>query len=270
MRCARFFAFRQVSAGEGWFRIYNPNYKIKCIMSAQIDQALLTVGADSEDYGDQVFGFEVEDLEIVRPIQYDLSSAYIVSQQKVELASETINNYGDILLSQNLCCSRMKSYFQSFLPASGTFIGVDTTFEGEYNCRSLITRGLPVSVGVPFVRNGKIGVAVSSTQTWHWGKTVTNAPTIEWNIPISTPPRRKYRFTRYITEGQLSVPYTITLRSRKFGHTVTNSGVAIAVATWDSYTNVQDMGPAISDDNNIEDNIEGGADNRTGGGQGED
>jgi len=266
MRCTRYFAFRQVSADEGWFRIYNPNYKIKCIMSAQIDQALLTVGADSEDYGDQVFGFEVDDLDVIRPIQYHVLSASIVSQQQVELASETVNNNGSISLSQTLCFSRMKAYFQSFDHNSGSKISADMTFEGETNDRSFVTCGSPVPVGVPFVANGKIGVAVSPTQTWHWGKIVTSPPTIEWNIPINTPPRRRYRFTRYITEGQLSIPYTITLRSRKFGHTVTSSGVATAVATWDSYTNVQDIGVPTSDVNEIDDNVEGGGDNRTGGG----
>ena len=68
MCCTRYFAFRQASADEGWFRIYNPNYKIKCIMSARADQALLMVGADSEDYGDQVFGFEMEDLTTRRAV----------------------------------------------------------------------------------------------------------------------------------------------------------------------------------------------------------
>jgi len=270
MHCTRFFAFRQVSANEGWFRIHNPSCSIKCVMNTRDYSTLRTVVADCTNYDDQVFRFDVDDLDIVGPIQYHLLSASIISKQKVELASETVNNNGSIEQSQSLFCSRAKSHFRSLDYASGTTISVDMTFEGEANFRSRIAHGLPVPVGIPFVTNGKIGVAVSPTQTWHWGKIVTSPPTIEWNISISTPPHRQYRFTRYITEGQLSIPYTITLKSKKFDSTVTSSGVATAVATWDSYTDIQDIGPAISKVNDIDENVEGGGDNRTGAGKGED
>jgi len=100
------------------------------------DPFLGTIGDGSKDYDDQVFRFEVDDVEIVRPIQYHLLSASIVSHQKIELASETINNDGGIAQSQSLCCSRVKSHFQSFDYASGSTISVDMTFEGEQNYRS--------------------------------------------------------------------------------------------------------------------------------------
>jgi len=129
-------AFRQVSVDDGWFRIINSRYNTKCYMRTHREPFLGTVGADTENYDDQVFRFELDDVHVVRPIQYHLHSASILSQQKVELASQTVNNYGNMAQSQNLCYSKAKSYFQSFDSTSGSTIGRDTTFEGRSKCRS--------------------------------------------------------------------------------------------------------------------------------------
>lgn len=117
--------------------------------------------------------------------------------------------------------------------------------------------------------DGKVDVSVSTTHTWHWGQSVTKTTTVEWDIPIVTPPHRKYCVTGYIMEGQLSIPYTVTLMSKKTGYTVTSSGVAKGASYWDAYADFQDLGPSTTDsDGNGGNNGGNGGNNSDDGGNG--
>ncbi|MCY7296050.1 ETX/MTX2 family pore-forming toxin [Alteromonas sp. a30] len=197
---------------EGYFRILA--YKdSKCIVERN---PAITYPYDGGIYNDQYFCFIYEDMEVT-DVDYQTNESQIVDQTPDVLA--TLTNQNDTDSDQVMELDKTKSVenSSSFSRTSGFSI----------------TEGFTFSAGIPFVADVEGSIEVTTEESVTFGEEQSYSESYQCNFPVVAPPHTQVIAKAEVWRATLSVPYVMTLKSKRTGAEVKTYGTWEGVTTWD-------------------------------------
>ncbi|KAF7368218.1 Hemolytic lectin LSLb [Mycena venus] len=207
---------------KGHFRLITPSENMALYSRASNDPTFHNYSASSV-YSDHYFSFLFEDMT-VKKVEYDTDKAQITSSQQLVIFNEEYANGGSIDMQTSISVSETKTHTSTF----------------DYTLGFTITVGATFSAKLPYVANGKVTTSVANQHQFKWGS--TDSITHHWSATFNAtiPPHKTIKAVSTVTQGTLTVPYTITLSS-KSGITTTTKGTWSGTSTWDLKNTVTEI-----------------------------
>ncbi|KAH7885577.1 hypothetical protein F5I97DRAFT_1968286 [Phlebopus sp. FC_14] len=160
----------------------------------------------SRVYSDQYFSFLWEDLEVER-VEYDLDLGHIVSSTPLIIANQTLTNYSNH-------DQEMSFELDETVTHTSTF---------EYNIQS----------GRSIVNEAEFSIDFSVNNQFTWGQTTEFSESYRATFPFHAGPGSTVRAVSTVNRGELRVPFTIHLSSKRTGVQTETKGIWSGVSTWD-------------------------------------
>ncbi|KAH7885611.1 hemolytic lectin [Phlebopus sp. FC_14] len=167
-------------------------------------------------YPDQYFSFVWEDMQVDK-VEYDLKLGQIVSSTPLIIANQTLTNNSSHEQEMTFVLNETVTHTSTFEYSLGLTITVGTTFKA----------------GVPIVAEAEFSLDFSVSNQFTWGQTTEFSESYTAKFPVKAGPGKTVRAVSTVNKGELKVPYTIILSSKRTGVKTETKGIWHGVSSWD-------------------------------------
>ncbi|OJD40670.1 natterin-like protein [Diplodia corticola] len=199
-----------------YFRLVCPYSNTVLFSRTHMSPEVGNFHADGDKYDDQYFHFLFEDMD-VESIHFDVDKGEIVNSVPLVIARQRLVN--DTSVPQSLSSTFTKSEQR------------ESSF--EYTRGFAVTVGLEFSAGIPIVADGKISVSTTVSSEFKWGTTTTTTESFSDTFNVTAPANSSVIASATVHRYELSVPYTMTLKSRATEYEIKTEGVYHGVSFHD-------------------------------------
>ncbi|KAF2124569.1 hemolytic lectin LSLb [Dothidotthia symphoricarpi CBS 119687] len=204
-----------------YFRIKAPSTNT-VVFSRDADPQLSSHPADGTVSDDQYFTFMMEDM-VLDSMVFHETGGVIGGTSPSSLGKQTLPNRS----------STPQTITATFTEQE------DREYSFEHTTGMSLTVGTELSVGVPGIAEGKISMSATHSEEFKWGSTTKTGKGTAYNFAVTAPPWTCVTAYATMNKSKMSVPYTMTLKSKSTGYKVVTEGVFHGVHMYDatcSYT----------------------------------